>query len=79
MNELKYRTHRIKCDQPFFQNVKSGRKKFEIRKDDRDYQVGDTLILYYDQDEIYMVITYKTTYEQKEGYCVLGIEPEDNL
>lgn len=75
------RTHRIKCDYPFFENIASGRKRFEIRKDDRDYQVGDILILQcinniggYIGTPISVEIIYKTTYQQKDGYCVLGLD-----
>ena len=38
-------THDLKCVPPFFDDVLEGRKTFEIRKNDRDYRVGDTLIL----------------------------------
>lgn len=37
-------THDVKCVPPFFQEVWDGRKLFEVRKDDRDYQTGDTII-----------------------------------
>lgn len=37
--------HELKLNKRFFSAVASGRKNFEIRKDDRDYQVGDILIL----------------------------------
>jgi len=30
---------------PFYQDVIDGRKTFELHKNDRDYQVGDTLTL----------------------------------
>lgn len=37
--------HKLKCWPEFFIVVQSGRKNFEIRKNDRDYKVGDELIL----------------------------------
>ena len=37
--------HDLKCQPPFFEAVRCGDKPFEVRKDDRDYRVGDTLIL----------------------------------
>ena len=37
--------HKLKLDTRYFNNVKSGKKKFEIRKNDRDFQVGDILEL----------------------------------
>jgi hypothetical protein len=42
-------THRLKTLEPYWKRVQSGEKKFEIRKNDRDFQVGDYLELeYYD-------------------------------
>jgi len=37
--------HELKTDPLVFDAVKEGRKTFEIRKNDRDYHVGDTLFL----------------------------------
>lgn len=37
--------HYLKTDPAVFDAVKSGHKTFELRKDDRGYQVGDVLIL----------------------------------
>lgn len=38
-------THELKLNRRFFHAVASGKKTFEIRKDDRGYKVGDILIL----------------------------------
>ncbi len=38
-------THELKLNRKFFSAVASGKKTFEIRKDDRGYKVGDILIL----------------------------------
>lgn len=67
------RNHLVKIDRCYFDNVVSGRKRFEIRKDDRDYQVGDWLKLECEGQSIFVEIIYKTTYAQQDGYCVLGI------
>ena len=46
------RTHRLKTLAPYWQRVAYGEKKFEIRKNDRDFQVGDILELeYYNPNE----------------------------
>lgn len=37
--------HELKTDPTVFTHVYNGLKDFEIRKNDRDYQIGDTLIL----------------------------------
>ena len=39
------KTHELKLDTRYFDKVKSGLKNFEIRKNDRDFQVGDILEL----------------------------------
>ncbi|MGC4668415.1 DUF3850 domain-containing protein, partial [Enterococcus hirae] len=39
------KTHELKILPEYFEAVTSGRKKFEIRKNDRDYKVGDRLYL----------------------------------
>jgi len=38
-------THRLKCVPPFFAAIRDGSKPFEVRRNDRDYQVGDVLVL----------------------------------
>lgn len=46
------RTHYLKTVQPYFNAVESGFKSFEVRFNDRNYSVGDTLILHeYDADK----------------------------
>lgn len=38
-------THHLKCWPHFFAAVASGEKRFELRKNDRDFKAGDFLIL----------------------------------
>jgi hypothetical protein len=40
-----YQTHELKCWPEYFKAVKSGNKTFEVRKFDRPFAVGDTLVL----------------------------------
>lgn len=37
--------HELKTHPPYFQAVVDGRKPFEVRRNDRDYRVGDELYL----------------------------------
>lgn len=48
------KTHDLKTTQPYFDALKNGQKRFEIRKNDRDFQVGDYLHLQeYDAEKGY--------------------------
>ncbi|EAE5884738.1 ASCH/PUA domain-containing protein [Enterococcus faecalis] len=72
--------HELKIKPEYFKAVESGMKKFEIRKNDRNYQKGDILRLNEYQDGQYTgdvhvaEITYITDYAQQDGYVVLGIK-----
>ncbi|EAF8203415.1 TPA: DUF3850 domain-containing protein [Listeria monocytogenes] len=71
--------HELKTMREYFAAVAEGRKTFEIRKNDRDFKVGDYLLLK-DFEETYtgwvalVKVIYITNYEQKNDYVVLGIE-----
>lgn len=73
--------HHLKIGLTYFKAVREGRKTFEIRKNDRDYKVGDILVLQeytcgsYTDEECEVKVTYMTDYEQKDDYVVLGIVP----
>ena len=82
--------HILKILPKYYLAVASGEKTFELRKNDRDYQVGD-LIIFTDTDGTpYMTqhkektpfrITYilkdASEYGLKDGYCILGIKRLD--
>lgn len=73
--------HVLKTWPHFFEHLLSGKKKFEIRKNDRNFQTGDKLILVeYDNDSkeyskmvIEAEITYITDFMQKDDYVVLSL------
>ena len=79
-------THRVKLNPIYFDRIISCQKTFEIRKNDRDYQVGDRLSMYPDHPRgtfvhsgierrnIEVEVVYISIFEQKDGYCVLGIK-----
>ncbi|MDR3599388.1 MAG: DUF3850 domain-containing protein [Desulfosporosinus sp.] len=79
----KRKTHYLKATPEFFKAVKSGEKTFESRINDRDYQVGDTLVLQewlphtlqYSGDEIIKVVTYLLDHKQfcAPGYVIMSL------
>ena len=82
-------TRNLKTWPAYFDAVFEGRKNFEIRRNDRDYQVGDVLHLEkydpdsgeYDGSYLNSRVTYIVHGPQfgiLEGFCVMGIEPEDH-
>ncbi|WP_080869192.1 ASCH/PUA domain-containing protein [Aneurinibacillus migulanus] len=81
------KTHELKTEPPYFQAVLDGRKRFEIRKNDRGFEEGDKLLLKeYDADvhvftgrRIEVTVTYITDYEQQPGYVVLSIRKNGGM
>lgn len=73
--------HTLKIQSRYFKDVVNGLKTFEIRKNDRDYKVGDILVLEerlcgrFTDEQIKVKVTYITDYAQQDGYVVMGIEP----
>lgn len=45
MRNMANRRHEVKSWIDFFQPVFNGQKRFELRRNDRDYAVGDLLVL----------------------------------
>lgn len=75
--------HELKTYPKYFENVISGRKKFEVRKNDRNFCVGDMLILKEWDNIIYSGREVKTEVIYmlddkfigiQPGYVVMGIE-----
>lgn len=76
------KVHEIKTLQPFFDDVWNFRKDFEVRKNDRDYKVGDVLKLNEFGPDIkrprFIKVRIKYIlsggqYGIEKGYVVLGI------
>jgi len=71
--------HYLKIKPEYLDAVLDRRKPFEIRYNDRNYQVGDVLVLQeYDKDaytgfSISVQVSYITDFQQKDGYVVMGI------
>lgn len=82
-NTQRERVHWLKCWPQPFQAVRDGRKPFEFRKDDRGYEVGDTLRLQeWDPHERRFTgseedrrVTYiaRGQFGIPDGYVVMGI------
>jgi hypothetical protein len=77
------KVHYLKTWTPYFYDIKSGVKQFQVRINDRDYEVGDTLILdnFDPSTEKYLgewipkLVTYKLDDIRfvKEGFVILGM------
>jgi uncharacterized protein YqfB (UPF0267 family) len=78
-------TNELKIYKEYFEAVLNGSKTFEIRKNDRNYRVGDRIVLNELQDDkktytgrhFKGVITYVTDYAQKDGYVVFSFRKAD--
>lgn len=75
------KVHDVKLGTTFFDDVKTGRKTFELQKNDRGYKEGDTIVLheYKDGTTTGRTITKKIVYMLEDftgledGYCILGL------
>lgn len=60
------KTHELKTWTAFFRSISDGSKKFELRRDDRGFEVGDKLVLReydpkrktYSGHELHALVTY---------------------
>lgn len=75
------KVHDVKLGTTFFDDVKTGRKTFELRKNDRGYKEGDTIVMheYKDGTTTGRTIEKKIVYiledftGLEDGYCILGL------
>jgi hypothetical protein len=78
--------HKLKVWPQYFRDIVSGIKKFEIRKDDRNFQVKDSLMLCEwspeTQEYTGLFVNFRIIYKLvggqfgiEKGFCCLGIEP----
>jgi hypothetical protein len=83
-SSIKKSIHELKCWPAYFQRVIDGRKPFEVRKNDRDFQCGDMVFLRewnpetgeYTGREAQFLITYILHGGQlgiEPGYCVMTL------
>ncbi len=79
-------THHLKILPQYFEDVQAGKKNFEIRQNDRDFKVGDILVLKEYENGKYTgrIVKRKVNYilygdkpftlGLAKGYCILGLE-----
>lgn len=74
------KTHYLKIAPVFYEAVISGKKKFEIRVNDRNFLEGDHLRLRefedgkYTGNEVEVLVTYIPDFPLPDNYVVMGIE-----
>lgn len=70
--------HELKIAPKYYEAVASGLKTFEIRKNDRDFEEGDEIVLrefdggYTSNPILSAKISYVTDYAQQDGYVVFA-------
>lgn len=82
--------HELKTWPEYFRALRRGVKPFEIRNDDRNFQVGDILVLRewepdleeYSGEVIEREVTYVTRnaylFGLRHGFVVMGVTPIDS-
>lgn len=76
--------HNLKIWPPFFDRVVFGQKPWELRKNDRDFQVNDTLVLRewlpetkeFTGRRVECLVTYVLSgpaFGLPEGYCIMSL------
>lgn len=76
------KVHSIRLAKTYFNDVASGKKSFELRKNNRGYKVGDILEMleFEDGKNTGRIIQAEITYilegytGLEDGYCILGIK-----
>ena len=76
--------HELKILPKYFDDIKVGKKTFEVRKNDRGFKEGDMLALNeydptkgYTGNSLVVYVDYITNDPEyiKEGYVIMGIKP----
>lgn len=79
--------HNLKIDRKWFEAVAAGRKKAEVRRADRDFSVGDDLLLYVpgEDDGVLVTVTHAVNLREipslgcAEPIVVLSVGPPKRL
>lgn len=77
-------THQLKIEEQYLENLISGKKKSEVRRNDRDYQIGDVLDFtaharnYFDGFRFkrceFKIMHIHSGLGMQQGYVVLSVE-----
>lgn len=75
--------HHLKTETEYYQQVEAGVKRFELRKNDRDFQVGDILHLEETVNGVYTgrklppmevkYILHGGKFGLEDGFCILQL------
>ncbi|RWX54972.1 DUF3850 domain-containing protein [Photobacterium chitinilyticum] len=68
------KTHVLKIQPEYLEAIIKGVKTFEIRKNDRDFKVGEYAHLYDAERYVSVRIKYITDFAQQEGYVVFAFD-----
>lgn len=83
---MENKLHELKIYPKYFEDILSGKKNFELRKNDRKFHVGDNILLKewnnikYSGRSIYAEIIYildDSFIGLEKGYVILGIKVND--
>lgn len=73
--------HKLKIEDTHFANIMLGRKKFEVRYNDRNYQLGDLIEFIHTNGcdragETFEIIFVQSGYGLQNEFVILGINPK---
>jgi ASC-1-like (ASCH) protein len=78
-------THALKTWPEYFQLIREGKKRYELRENDREFKEGDKIILqeykpdekkYTGEEETFQAgfILHGPAFGLKKGYCIIQLE-----
>jgi len=71
--------HDLKIQKMYYDRLVTGEKKFEVRLNDRDYQVNDTIVFNVIGTTVRLLANISYIHSglgMAEGYVILGIEAQ---
>lgn len=79
--------HILKIDRRYYLAIRKGLKTFELRKNDRNYKVGDTIHFIsikggefskkYNEYKITYILSNVEKYGLNKDYCILALQKEE--